>query len=202
MTQALAENQGGMEETLSQLDERVSEQKSQLVESRLETLAVREKMDEYVQLTAELGEEVSKLKVELTFAEDMDEELPDRVVPALSSLSTSTREKHSRRKSTVTNAPDTFFTSDDLRGEDALTRQGQDGVAHTVQLFFLVPPQLNRTSTNKASILKTKKTNGGSGGGGMIRMTTQVMAAEGTTRGIRMRTPMTKTLKEGVRRKA
>ena len=36
MTQALAERQEGMEETLSQLDERVSEQESQLVESRLE----------------------------------------------------------------------------------------------------------------------------------------------------------------------
>jgi len=44
-----------MEETLSQLHERVSEQDSQLVESRLETLAVREKMDEYTQLSAELG---------------------------------------------------------------------------------------------------------------------------------------------------
>ena len=35
-----------------------------------------------------------------------------------------------------------------------------------MQPFFLFPPQLNRTSTNKASILKKKKTNGGSGGGG------------------------------------
>jgi hypothetical protein len=169
MTQALAEKQEGMEETLSQLDERVSEQESQLVESRLETLAVREKMDEYMQLTAELGEEVSKLKVELTYAKDMDEELsepPDRVVPAHTNGSNSTREKHSRRQSTGTNAPDTFFTSDDLRGGDELTRQGQDGVAQTLQPFFLVPPQLNRTSTNKASILKKKKTNGGSGGGG------------------------------------
>ena len=37
---------------------------------------------------------------------------------------------------------------------------------------------------------------------GMILMTIQMMAAEGTTREIRMRTPMMKTLKEGVRRKA
>ena len=114
MTQVLAEKQEGMEETLSQLDERVSEQESQLVESRLEILAVREKMDEYMQLTAELGEEVSKLKVELTYAKDMDEELsepPDRVVPAHTNGSNSTREKHSRRQSTGTNAPDTFFTS-------------------------------------------------------------------------------------------
>jgi len=54
---------------------------------------------------------------------------------------------------------------DDLRGGDELTRQGQDGVAQTVQPLFLVPPQLNRMSTNKATILR-KKTNGGCGGGG------------------------------------
>ena len=66
MTQGLAEKQEGTEETLSQLDERVSEQESQVVESRLKNLAVREKMNEFMQLTAELGEEVSKLKVELT----------------------------------------------------------------------------------------------------------------------------------------
>ena len=94
-------------------------------------------------------------------------ELPDRVVTAHNSnVSNSTRGKLSRRQSTGTNAPDTFFTSDDLRGGDELTRQGQDGVAQTVQPFFLIPPQPNRTSTNKASILKKKKTNGGSGGGG------------------------------------
>ena len=91
MTQALAERQEGMEETLSQLDERVSEQESQLVESRLETLAVREKMDEYMQLTPEIGEEVSKLEVELTYAKDMDEELSDlsdSVVTAHTNVST------------------------------------------------------------------------------------------------------------------
>ena len=172
-----------------------------LTESRLEILAVREKMDEYMQLTAELGEGVSKLKVELTYAKDLDEELsepPDRVVPVHSNVSTSTREKHSRRQSTGTNASDTFFTSDDLRGGDELTRQGQDGVVQTVQPFFLVPPQLNRMSTNKASILKKKKTNGGSGGGG----DDPDDDPDDERRGIRMRTPMTRTHKEGVRRKA